>query len=442
MMDSNVRADFSARALRCTLVAIVLAVFVFGDLALVHAGGTRTITTYSHSYSSSSSFQFDIEEDDSSRSSCNRGYGLCEGKCVPVGSVCCRGGEYCPHANICTLDHHCLPSSSPRVCSGGTYCDPGFHCGPGNSCISEEAEREKEVERIMRDGQTEIERIDRDHRAAMDKINRDSRDKAEQDKADRLQAGKLNSDSDRMIEQLERRQEASRDETSPTPPPPTVVVQGMQTNQQSSNTGSNGNVPTPCQDLTGVSGCQNGGASPKVQAQINQAQAAMQQANQIRRVDPSYDGKRQAVENLFKAAAAFQAAGDLVRAAEAAEQAQPLVDELKDDHASNAGPPFAPADFWIGTPYAEYCANANSVERGSAYYGSVCYPDNRNPAPTTPERTTLCAQRLKMFKSNSPSDAWLAGEMAKRPLDCNVDGSPMTFRQVLQWRTAHPDPKM
>jgi hypothetical protein len=223
------------------------------------------------------------------------------------------------------------------------------------------------------------------------------------------------------------------------PPIPTVTVQGMQTNQQGLNGGSNFNVPTPCQDLTGAAGCQNSGTSPTVQAQINQAQASLRQANRIRQIDQSYDGKRQAVENLFKAAAAFQAAGDLVQAAEAAEQTQPLVEDLKDDHASNAGPPFAPADFWIGTKYAEYCANANSVERGSAYYGSVCYPDNTRSVPTKEERTALCAQRLKIFKPNSPSDAWLAGEMAKRPLDCNVDGSLMTFREILQWRKAHPD---
>jgi hypothetical protein len=128
---------------------------------------------------------------------------------------------------------------------------------------------------------------------------------------------------------------------SPSPTPPTIVVQGMQTNQQSS-TGSNSNVPTPCQDLTGPAGCRNSDAPPNVQAQINQGQAAMQQANQIRQTDPSYDGKRQAVENLFRAAAAFQAAGDLAQAAEAAEQAQPLVDELRHNEASNAGPPFAP----------------------------------------------------------------------------------------------------
>jgi hypothetical protein len=226
---------------------------------------------------------------------------------------------------------------------------------------------------------------------------------------------------------------------SPTPAPPTLVVQGMQTNEQNSNGGSNFNVPTPCQDLIGVNGCQNSGASPTVQAQINQAQAAMQQANQIRQIDPSYDGKRQMVENLFKAAAAFQAAGDLAQAAEAAEQAQPLVDELRHDKASNAGPPFAPADFWIGTQYAEYCANANSVERGSAYYGSVCYANNRDrESLSKEEKQVLCAQRLAIFKPHSPNDAWLADQMAMHPLNCNLDGSPMTLRQALQWRKIHP----
>jgi hypothetical protein len=37
-------------------------------------------------------------------------------------------------------------------------------------------------------------------------------------------------------------------------------------------------------------------------------------------------------------------------------------------------PPVAPAKNWQGTPNAAYCANANCVDRGSAYYGYMCFP--------------------------------------------------------------------
>jgi hypothetical protein len=465
-INSKFRSNLSAPALLRGCVAIALAVFAFAGLAAAHAQ-TRTITTTTttHTYSRSSSFQFDIEEG-SSGSSCSPGYGECDGKCVPVGSACCRGGTYCPHGNTCTADHHCLPPNSPRVCGGGRYCDAGFRCSSDNSCISEQAELRKEVERIQNEFIADWNERERKLTAKMDQEQR------EKDATEKREAEKFGDASNKMMREFEERQKtgtapssavtpsptgqshislpglpgaapakrvASRDETSPMPPPPTVVVQGMQVNPPSPGNGSRFNVPTPCQDLTGASGCVNSGASPAVQAQINQAQASLRQANRIREIDPSYDGKRQAIENLYKAAADFQAAGDLVQAAEAAEQAQPLVDDLHGDHASNAGPPFAPAEFWLGTPYAQYCATANSVERGSAYYGAVCYADNTRSAPTQQERRVLCAQRLETFKPHSPGDAWLAEQMAKAPLDCNVDGSPMTLRQALKWKLAHPN---
>jgi hypothetical protein len=204
-------------------------------------------------------------------------------------------------------------------------------------------------------------------------------------------------------------------------------------------------VDGSCSTITGLPGgspppgnCSSNGVPPNIQAQINQAQSSMQQANQLRQVDPNYDNKSKTVEALFRAAAAFQAAGDLAQAADAAEQAQPLVDELKNDFASNAGPPYAPAANWLGTENAEYCANANSVERGSAYYGYVCFPNTYSTEHLSDkDRKTACAQALEILTPHKISDAWLADQMAKPPLSCNPDGSLMTLRQIIAWHLAH-----
>jgi hypothetical protein len=114
------------------------------------------------------------------------------------------------------------------------------------------------------------------------------------------------------------------------------------------------------------------------------------------------------------------------------------VDELKNDFASNAGPPYAPAANWLGTENAEYCANANSVERGSAYYGYVCFPNTYSTEHLSDkDRKTACAQALEILTPRKTSDAWLADQMAKPPLSCNPDGSLMSYRQIIAWLLAH-----
>jgi len=196
--DSKFRSNLSGLGSLRVCVAIALAVFAFAGLAAVHAQ-TRTITTTTttttHTYSRSSSFQFNIEEE-SSGPSCSSGYGLCDGKCVPIGSVCCRGGGYCPHANICTQDGKCLPPNSPRACGGGTYCAPGYLCGPGNSCVSEAlTEKVRQAEQAVRD----IER----------KMDEEQREKAA---ADKREAEKFDTASNRMMREFAERQ---RTETAP-----------------------------------------------------------------------------------------------------------------------------------------------------------------------------------------------------------------------------------
>lgn len=314
-MVSKFRCNLSAPASLRGFVAIALAVFAFAGLAAVHAQ-TRTITTTTttHTYSRSSSFQFNIEQE-SSGSSCSPGYGSCDGKCAPIGSVCCRGGGYCPHANLCTQDGKCLSLNSPRACGGGTYCAPGYICGPGNSCVSEAAtEKLRQSEQAVRD----LER----------KMDEERREK---EAADKREADKFGTASDRMMREFAERQRtetapssavapsppgqshirtglpglpgaaaptkrtASRDETSP--PPPTVVIQGMQVNPQSPGNGSRFNVPTPCQDLTGAAGCANSGASSWSSGKFQQVQNRWQHVQNTYSNLPqnTQDQQRQAV---------------------------------------------------------------------------------------------------------------------------------------------------
>ena len=65
---------------------------------------------------------------------CAPGWGQCPGGCAPLGSVCCRGGTYCPAGNICTKERSCLRRNDPRVCRNGNYCYVGEYCGPDNRC--------------------------------------------------------------------------------------------------------------------------------------------------------------------------------------------------------------------------------------------------------------------------------------------------------------------
>jgi hypothetical protein len=179
-----------------------------------------------------------------------------------------------------------------------------------------------------------------------------------------------------------------------------------------------------CSDITGTGGgsgpsncTPSNGVPPNVQAQINQAKSYMQAAQTTKESYTSYSGWMSAAQKFRKAAAAFQAAGDLADAAAASEQAQTLENALKSQQsgpssaatqppaaqpsssAASSCPPLAPAGPWQGSN-AAYCANANCVDRGSAYYGMMCFPPNQvsggKPQPAAQQQQASTQQQQTM----------------------------------------------
>jgi hypothetical protein len=94
-----------------------------------------------------------------------------------------------------------------------------------------------------------------------------------------------------------------------------------------------GCIDVPSSTNPGVAGAQQPRPSPgvpaNVQAQIIQAQSYMQAAQTVKQSDPSYSGWSTAASQFRMAATAFQAAGDLINAAAANDQAQTLETALK-----------------------------------------------------------------------------------------------------------------
>jgi hypothetical protein len=146
-------------------------------------------------------------------------------------------------------------------------------------------------------------------------------------------------------------------------------------------TGLGGSGPSNCKPSTGV--------PPNLQAQINQARASMQAARTVRESDPSRAGQTAAASQYRNAAAAFGLAGDLAQERVALDEAKSIETALNapasptdvqsataapaNGQSQNSCPPLAPAKNWQGTPNENYCANANCVDRGSAYYGYMCF---------------------------------------------------------------------
>jgi len=190
---------------------------------------------------------------------------------------------------------------------------------------------------------------------------------------------------------------------------PSAAPAPAQQHQQSSS----------CSDITGTGGgsgsgncAQSNGVPSNVQAQINQAQSYMQAGKTVKQSDPSYNGWSAAAQQFRNAETAFRAAGDLANAAAAAEQALTLENALKiadqksnpgsgaqpqssgqpaspsPDQASKSCPPLGPASYWQNTPNAGYCASANCVERGSAYYGMMCFPQDQSSTGKPPSGST------------------------------------------------------
>ncbi len=78
------------------------------------------------------------------------------GCCMPMGSVDCQDGSYCPPGNVCVgFDKKCCPGATPQlcgdqccpldykcvndgeacICSGCSYCGNGLICPPGTECL-------------------------------------------------------------------------------------------------------------------------------------------------------------------------------------------------------------------------------------------------------------------------------------------------------------------
>lgn len=91
-----------------------------------------------------------------------------------------------------------------------------------------------------------------------------------------------------------------------------------------------GCIDIPAASKPGTSGAhQPPSASANKQAQIAQAKSYMQAAQTVKQSDASYSGWSTAASQFRKAAEAFKAAGDLVNAATATDQAQTLETALK-----------------------------------------------------------------------------------------------------------------
>jgi hypothetical protein len=66
--------------------------------------------------------------------SCDSGYELCSGACVPFPSTCCPNGGYC-FEQMCTYDNRCIPLGS-EYCGGNRFCPFGHVCLNGGSSCS------------------------------------------------------------------------------------------------------------------------------------------------------------------------------------------------------------------------------------------------------------------------------------------------------------------
>jgi len=194
-----------------------------------------------------------------------------------------------------------------------------------------------------------------------------------------------------------------------------------------------------CSDLTGVGGgpgptnCTQSGAIPAhLQAQIAQARS------QTRMNSPTYANLKAAAEQYRQVEAALRAAGKLDDAAKAAEEALALEDLAGPaPKTSGSCPPSGPG---VAPEYMDYCLHANCFERGTAYYGMLCFPD-RKPARTPDEQRRFCEERLAALKARGLDKPGIKIQMCRgdRQTSCQEDGRPMTFPQAVQCKSRLPD---
>jgi len=226
----------------------------------------------------------------------------------------------------------------------------------------------------------------------------------------------------------------SRDEGTATPPPPTVVLKEMQTG--SSQPQASGPIVDArslraqqgsCSDLTGVGGgpgptncSSSGGIPPALQAQIAQARSYSEGAN------PSYNNLQNAAQQYRQIEAAFRAAGDLANAAIAAEEASTLEELLAGSRseAPNSCPARGPENYWAGKENEQYCRDANCFERGTAYYGMLCFPDYKQ-TKSYAERTKICSEKLDSLKRQNLSEIEVEIRMGTGDIHCKKNGTPV-----------------
>jgi hypothetical protein len=213
------------------------------------------------------------------------------------------------------------------------------------------------------------------------------------------------------------------------PPPPTVVVQGMQTGGAQASgpivdarslRAQQGN----CSDITGV----GGGPGPSNCTQTNVLSPAIQ--NQIAQAKNYSQGNnpaslRNAADQYRRIEAELQAAGDLANAAIAAEEALALEDLLAvPSSATNSCPAAGPKSYWQNTANSNYCEHANCFERGTAYYGMLCFPLD-------------CAAKLKALDGRNLPKTEIENLMGRGSPRCNADGFAMTPREMMMFDKRH-----
>jgi hypothetical protein len=246
----------------------------------------------------------------------------------------------------------------------------------------------------------------------------------------------------RHIETASSHQDAPKQNSAETQPSPVKTTKLQQAAGPTMDANSLRAQQGNCSDISGVAGgpapsnCnQSNGVPQNLQAQINQAKANPPPNSQAgpNSNSPVDAAMQLAIQKLREAEAALRAAGKLAEAASTAEQALALENVAQKQTA--ACPALGPASYWQGTDNEEYCANANCVERGSALYGMVCFPDpppNYRHLPPRAEWGKICQEALAQLRPRAPNEEWLADQMARGDVPCDVDGTPLTLRKRLQ----------
>jgi hypothetical protein len=191
-----------------------------------------------------------------------------------------------------------------------------------------------------------------------------------------------------------------------------------------------------CSDITGTGGSAprptncppSNDVPPNVQSQINADKSNSQQTNPQQPNLPN-NGRTaaidEAIQKLEEAEAAFRAAGDLAAAENTAEQ----IDAFRKRASC---PALAPEEFWKNTENEEYCSTANCTERGTAYYGMLCYFKYKEDELSLAEREKICKEALAKLTVNRTADETLAEQMFHQKIPCRKDGTPMGLRDRLK----------